>query len=274
MRHWFKSQFVGHRRTRRRFGCEGFTLFEVLTALMILAMVSSSVLVVVNRCVASAADSALRMEAFHQARENLEQVLSSSTVTEKIEYGTSERYPDIAWQTVVGAFSEPLTGEMWVRAVCTAEYTDSNGETQTVKLEHWLSPLSDQQADQLVDQENLEQLAAEQLVETLEEAAEYTGLDPEVIEQWVENGLMTTEDGAFLRYNLDIFTRSNGSPTDEEKAQQVQSVDELAAKLRMEQAGPGGGTGGDVDPATGLPYEQLDKMDIGEVMDILKERQR
>jgi hypothetical protein len=245
---------------------------------MILAFVTSSVLVVINRCVASAADSAVRMEAFQLARENLEKTLSSSTITETVEYGTSERYPDISWQTVVEAFSEPLTGQMWVRAVCSAEYTDSEGQSQTVMLEHWLSPLTNQQADQLVDEENLEQLAAEQLVETLEEATEYTGVAPEVIEQWVENGLMTTEDGAFLRYNLDIFVRSNGNPTEQEKAEQVASVEELARRLRGGQGQQGDSSdtpgGGDVDPASGLPYEQLEKMDIGEVMDVLKQRQR
>ena len=53
-----------------------FTLFEVIIALAILALVSSSVLVVIDRCVASMADSTLQMQAFEVARELLVVVLA------------------------------------------------------------------------------------------------------------------------------------------------------------------------------------------------------
>ena len=43
---------------------KGFSLPEVVAALIILGLVSSSVLVVINRCMVSAANSALRMQAF------------------------------------------------------------------------------------------------------------------------------------------------------------------------------------------------------------------
>ena len=42
----------------------GFTMLEVIAALGILVVASSSVLLVVDRCLASASDSALRMAAF------------------------------------------------------------------------------------------------------------------------------------------------------------------------------------------------------------------
>jgi prepilin-type N-terminal cleavage/methylation domain-containing protein len=213
----------------------GFTLLEVVTALGILGLVSSSVLLVINRCMTAASNAALRMEAFQLVQESLEKVLVSESVSESVAYGTSEVYPDISWQTVIEAFPEPATGKMWVRAVCSADYADAAGEKQTVKLEHWLAELTDQQADQLTSQEDLDQLAAEQLLDTVEDAAAYAGVKSEVIEEWVEKGLATTDDGSFIKYNLDLFMQSKGDPTAEDKRKQVKSIQELAMALRTEQ---------------------------------------
>lgn len=248
--------------TGRRPFADGFTLLEILTALGILALVSSSVLLVMNRCVSSAADSALRMEAFQLARENLEKILVSDSVEETVEYGMSDEYSDVSWQTVIEGFPDPVTGQMWVRAVCTAEYVDSKGEMQTVELVHWITQLTNQQAGQLLQDENLDQLKAEQRVQTVEEAAEYAGVSAETIEQWVEKGLLKTDDGAFLRYNLDLFVEGNGDPTPEEKAEQVESIQELAMKLRAEREGTSDETGGAgrSDPRMGLSDDQTDQM--------------
>ena len=82
----------------------GFTLLEVLAALAILALASSSVMIVIDRCVASASDSTLRMEAFELVRENLEKILILDAVEESADYGTSDKYPDISWQTVIEGF--------------------------------------------------------------------------------------------------------------------------------------------------------------------------
>jgi len=268
----------GHR-LRRPFGRDGFTLLEVLTALAILAFVSSSVLVVIDRCVVAAADSTLRMEAFTLARENMEKILVSNSVSETVEYGVSDMNPNISWQTVIEAFSEPVEGNMWIRAVCSAEFKDTTGEMQTVKLEHWLAELTQQQADQLSGQEDLEQLAVEQLIETPEEAAQYAGVNAETIEQWVENGLLTADDGRFIKYNLDIYKRSQGNPSEQDKADQVESIEDLALSLRSGQEGEterfGGEQGADgIDPLTGLPYEELEKKDVREVMELLQKRQK
>lgn len=265
--------------SRGTFHDTGFSLFEVMTALAILALVSSSVLVVIDRCVISATDSALRMDAFKLARENMEEILAADSVTETVEYGTSDAYGDMAWQTVVEAFPEPATGNMWIRAISSAEYVDSAGETQTVELEHWIAELTDQQADQLAGQQDLDELAAEQLVETLEDAAEYAGVDVETFKQWVENGMLTTEDGAFIRYNIDFYVRSNGDPSAEDRARQVESIEELAMSLRTrgQEQDPTSGSrqGADgIDPTTGLPYEKLEQMEIGEVIELLKDRQK
>ncbi len=241
----------------------GFTLLEVVTALGILGLVSSSVLLVINRCMAAAADSVLRMEAFQLVQENLEKILVSESVSETVDYGTSELYPDISWQTVIEAFPEPATGSMWARAVCSAEYLDSAGAKQTVKLEHWLAELTDQQAGQLTSQEDLEQLSAEQLLETIEDAAAYAGVKSEVIEEWVEKGLATTDEGSFIKYNLDLFMQSKGEPTAEDKRKQVKSIQELATTLRTEQEkqngaldqpeGPGGRDATTERPSGGRP---------------------
>lgn len=255
-----------------------FTLLEVVTSLVILAFASSSVLIVMNRCMAAAANSAFQMAAFQTARENLEKLLASDTLGERVEYGTSDRYPGIAWQTVVEAFSEPAMGQMWLRAVCSAEYIDPIGETQTVELVHWITSLTDQQAEQLLGEEDLETLAAEQLLDTVEDAAGYAGVDVDMIGKWVENGLLVTNDGAFIKHNLDIYIRSQGSPTEEEKDLQVESIEALALTLRgtadRSGAEPDVRRGNDgVDPATGLPYDQLEKMEFGEVMELLRKRQ-
>jgi len=268
----------GQRRGRRA-RVAGFTLLEVLTAMAILGLVSSSVLLVINRCMTAAADSALRMEAFTLAQENLEKILVANSVSENVEFGVSELYPDISWQTAVEAFSEPVTGKMWVRAVCSAEYVDSAGEKQTVKLEHWLTDLTEQQAGQLGQGEDVEQLAAEQLLETIEDAAQYAGVQSSVIEEWVEKGLLTTEDGSFIKYNLDLFMQSKGDPTAEDKRKQVKSIQELATSLRAEQekqneaSGQPEGTGVK-DGTTGQPPKQPGTMNLGDALNRLKERRR
>lgn len=136
---------------------KAFSLIETTTALIILALVSSSVLVVIGRCVTSTADTTLRMQAFEVARENMEILLAADTVTEKTEYEISERYPDIQWNTTIETFNEPVTSKTWLRAVCSAEYIDAEGQTQTVELTHWLTNLTEQQAKQVQQQKQLEE---------------------------------------------------------------------------------------------------------------------
>ena len=262
--------------TVARRGDAGFTLIEVLTALAILALVSSSVLVVVDRCLVSASDSSVRMEAFLLARENMEKILASDSVEETVDFGKSEKYPDLSWQTVIEPFSEPVSGKMWIRAVCSAEYLDSAGEKQTVKLEHWITELTDQQASQLAGQPgSIEELTAEQLLATEDEAAGYAGVDVETIQQWVKNGLVTMDDGGFLKHNIDVYVRGEGKPTAAEKKEQVDSIEELAARMKSVQEGDEevGGAGGK-DPVTGLPQEQLEKMGVGDVMKLLKDKKK
>ncbi|MHC4666047.1 MAG: type IV pilus modification PilV family protein [Planctomycetota bacterium] len=196
----------------------GFTLVEVMGALVILAIVSSSVVVVINRCMASAADMELRIQAFELARQNMEKLLTSDSAKEMVEYGTSYKYPEIQWQNVVETFYEPATAKMWLRAVCSAEYYDTEGELQTVELTHWLSGLTEKQVSQLLEQrQRLKERLAEsgELFATIEEAAEYARVDVETIEQWVEDGMFITDDGQYPRVYLDPYFEYDGYPPPE-----------------------------------------------------------
>ena len=255
---------------------KAFSLVEVLMAVAILALTCSSVLVVIERCVASAAESALRMRAFEVARENMEKLLASTSVKESIEYGQSEKYPDIGWQTVVETFYEPITARMWIRGVCSAQYFDSEEQEQTVELTHWLTDLTKEQLLQLEkrDEEELEELAAE-LIETLEDAADYAGVDVETIEQWLQNGLLTTEDGSFIKDNLDLYMSTNGKPGEEEKNQQAKSLADLKNKRSQSPDGSVDEAWKDeIDPKTGLTYGELDQMEFSEVWELMQNQRR
>jgi hypothetical protein len=125
-----------------------FSLVEAVTALIILALTCSSVLLVINRCMASAADSEIRMQAFEVARDNMEALLSEDVVSETVEYGNSFKYPEIKWQTTVEVFYEPTMAanmQIWVRGICSAEYTDAAGQDQKIELTHWLTSLTREQ---------------------------------------------------------------------------------------------------------------------------------
>jgi prepilin-type N-terminal cleavage/methylation domain-containing protein len=197
----------------------GFTLPEVLAALMILSLVCSGVLVVIDRCVSSAADLRMRMQAFETARNNMENLLASASVEEIVEYGTSEINPEIEWQMTVETFFEPITSRMWVQATCSAEYTDAEGLTQTVEFTHWLTNLTEQQLRELADhRDELEKQLDEagQLIESAAEAAEYIGVDEETIRQWVTNGMRTTSGGYYIISELVLFNETDGKPTREQ----------------------------------------------------------
>ncbi len=135
----------------------GFSLIEVMTALIILAMVCSSVLVIINRCMASVVDSQMQIRAFEVARENMERILSSGSVTEMVDYGSNDKYPDIRWENTIEVFNEPQSGQSWVRAICSAEYTDNMGEPQKIELEHWLSQLTAKQQAKYAEQKAAQQ---------------------------------------------------------------------------------------------------------------------
>ena len=218
----------------------GFTLTETMAAVMILAFVSTSVWVVLDRCMTSAADSAQRLRAFEIARENMEKLLASDSVEETSEYGISDRYSDIQWQTTVETFSEPLTSRMWAQAICLAEYTDAAGEVQTVELTHWLTKLSKQQIEQL---KNRDEELAEHIIETEQEAAEYAGVDIETIREWVACGMPTASGGTYLIPWLGLWAITGCVPSEQDKQDVLSQYPELATA-----GGAGAGTDGQILP--------------------------
>jgi hypothetical protein len=201
-----------------------------MTACVLLAFIGSSVWVVMERCMISAADSTQRMRAFEIARDNMEKLLIAESVEEMTEYGVSEKFPDIRWQTTVESFYEPLGSRMWVRAVCSAEYTDSSGETKTVELTYWLTDLTKEQLQQMMERTRLQrQQLARHIIETEELAAQYAGVGVETIRQWVRDGMPTTADGAYLKPWLDTYLRTDGKPTAQDKQDTITEHPELAA---------------------------------------------
>jgi type II secretory pathway component PulJ len=147
-------------------GPAGFTFVEVVAALIILTIMTSSVLLVVNRCLKATSDETLRMRAFEIARENMEKLLAADTVQETFEQGTDEVNPAIQWQTVVEPFYEPATARMWMRAVCSATYTDWHDEPQTVEFAHWLTDVTKEQMLNIIqrkDQEFKSRLTEQQI---------------------------------------------------------------------------------------------------------------
>ena len=212
-----------------------FSLVEAVTALIILALISSSVLVVINRCMASAADSALRMQAFEVARDNMETLLSKDSVNEMVEYGSSDKHPEIQWKTAVETFYEPVTEQIWVRAICSTEYADTAGDVQTIELTHWLTGLTKEQIIQMIEEKQKEKgQSAEEVIETAKEAADYAGVDVATIQQWVENGMPKTENGFYIKDWLDLYARTNGEPTAEDK-ERLMKKDADLEKMKSEQ---------------------------------------
>lgn len=233
---WCATRVVRHR---------GLGLAEVVASLVILGLFSSGVMVVMNRCMGWATDSVRRIQAFEVARDNIEKLLSSDSLKESTESGDSEKYPGIAWETTVETFYEPVTSRMWVRAICSANYEDADGEEQTIELRHWLTNLSKEQVLALLerDEKGMESLGG-QAFETIEEAAAYAGVDVETVEKWIsEDGLQVLPDGSIPKPNLDVYADSGGNPTPEQKANQITTPEELA--------GPEGTTG-DPDSPEGL----------------------
>jgi type II secretory pathway component PulJ len=209
----------------------GFTLVEGMAAVTLLAFIGAGVWLVVERCSLSATDSTQRMRAFETARDNMEKLLVASSVEESTEYGTSEKFPDIRWQTTVETFYQPVDARMWVRAVASADYTDSAGQTQTISLTRWLTELSDEQVKQLAERKALlEKLLEKHLIDTDELAAQYAGVTVDTVRAWVKNGMPTFER-TYIKPWLDLYLQTNGQPTDLDKQRLIAKYPELATTV-------------------------------------------
>ena len=185
----FKNNLFGSDQSQR-----AFTMVEVVAALMLLSMILGSVMVLMNRYVTSVADLHIRQEAFELARRNMEQLLAENKLSDMAEFGDSENNPDIEWQTLVEPFYEPVTDQMWIRAVCSAGYYDTGGEFQNIEIEHWITNLTAEQvkqilAQQQVEAEYLELLAGGEdsaIQETTLAYLEQEGLDAEAYRRFIE----------------------------------------------------------------------------------------
>jgi len=196
---------------------KGFTLLEVLCSLGILSIICSSAMVIMSRNKDSSFNVTMRLRALEVARENIEQILVSQTIEEQTEYGVSEKYPAIEWESTIETFYAPLEGQTWARAISVARYKDMQDVDQEVELEHWLSRVTDAEMDTLGQLEG----ADSQLYQTIEEAGQYAGVDELVLLEWVQNGMVQTDEGYFIQANLDLFLRTNGNPSPEELQQQA-----------------------------------------------------
>ena len=143
----------------------GFTLIESMAAVLILGIIVSSVIVVFIRCSSGSLDSMRKMQAFEVARENMENILTEDSVSERSEHGFSEKYPHIEWATKIQTFYEPVYKKMWVKAICSAQYEDSKGEIQTVEFTHWLTVLKDNQVKQVLNARDTLQKLYDQMFE-------------------------------------------------------------------------------------------------------------
>ncbi len=255
-----------------------FSLVEVSAALIIVALVSSGVMIVIDRCAASGTNSILRMQAFEVARENMERLLARDSLKETVDYGDSELYPSIKWETTVETFYEPITARMWVQGVCSARFNDIEGQEQTVELTHWLTDVSKDQLLKMMNGQDGEQdPVADQLIETMEDAALYAGVGVETIEQWIDNGMLITDDGSLVKGNLDIYVLSNGNPSPEQQEQQVSSKAQIMRRQeKMDDIRSMGQQEGldEIDPKTGLTYGELEQMDFNEIWNLMKSRQK
>jgi type II secretory pathway pseudopilin PulG len=172
----------------------GFTLVEVTTALFLLSMILTSVMVLMNRYVDAVIDMQLRQEAFELARSNMESLLTENRLSNTAEFGTSELNPAIDWSTIVEPFYEPVTNRMWIRAVCTTEYSDSKGQFQEINLEHWITSLTAAQIRQIVAQQEAEdeymKLLNESGLNDIQETTlaflEQEGLDAEAYKEFIK----------------------------------------------------------------------------------------
>jgi len=140
----------------------GFTLIEVVAALLVLSLILTSVMVVMSRITESMIDLRSQTQAFEVVRQNMETLLASTSVSDKSDFGFLEWNPDITWQTIVEPFYEPISKRMWIRGICTAGYTDSKGERKTIELSCWLTGLTAAQIRQiLAQQKQIEKLLEE-----------------------------------------------------------------------------------------------------------------
>jgi len=97
--------------------------------------------------------------------------------------------------------------------------------------------LTKKQVMEVIKQRQKEQqwlAEADQLVETIEEAAEYAGVDVEIIQEWADSGDMpVTEDGVYVKLYLDLYTEHDGQPPTEARLEAEEEYARLTGQTVM-----------------------------------------
>ena len=127
--------------------------------------------------------------------------------------------------------------------------------------------------------EQQESELAGEVIETIEEAAEYTGVDEQTVKEWVDNGMLLTEEGYYIMSQLDLYLETDGNPTIDDKMR-LNPSKVVPADARSEsgeprepgappsedkpfqQSPPGG------DSIGGYSPEELEQMPIDQLIDI------
>jgi hypothetical protein len=144
---------------------------------MVLAIIVSTSLAVMSRCLEATVNLRTRMAAFSLARENMENLLGATAVTESVDYGDSNDVAGVTWETRIEPFYDPHTTRMWIRAISAASWYDTNGELQTIEFTQWLTDLNEQDVGKILrrqqaQQENLDEQTLAQVQELYQKAVE------------------------------------------------------------------------------------------------------
>jgi hypothetical protein len=181
----------------RRKPYKAFTLVEVAVTIVVVGLIVGTSMTILDNLIGAMSDIRLHTDAFETARQNMESLLSEQNIRDKIEYGISEIHPEIQWQTVIEPFYEPITNAMWIRAICSAGYTDSKGTYQEVELEHWLTNLPANVVRQIIQQQKMEEEYLDLLSGTASGQAE-AALQETTIAYLEEEGLNVDAYMSFL----------------------------------------------------------------------------
>ena len=136
---------------------KGFTLLEMTGTIFIIALITTSVVMVMNNCIEATTNYKLKAIAYRVARDNMEKMLNTKKLAESAEFGICELNPDIQWETVVEVFNEPINSNMWLQAKSAASYTDTDGQIQTVEFTQWVTGLTGAQQKLIENQRKREQ---------------------------------------------------------------------------------------------------------------------
>lgn len=178
-----------------------------MAAVTILVIITVSILTITDKCVESMIDNELKIQAFKIARQNMESLLSESSVSEMIEFGSLEENPGIEWELKVEASMDTPGNEWWLKAISTASYPSPGGDREYIELTHWLTDLTDAQVKQIEKQRQLELEFMDEIIENP------YGDDPEGLMMFQES---LASDGKFKQAAMAALDLLKKHPNSEE----------------------------------------------------------